>query len=286
VVVGVVALTLFTGGIHWLARSIRSAREPQNNAPSRRWKLRWTGAIVAILLISFAAGVSMVGVVHQVGWLATSERPLLGERLRYADSSEQNIKWIAIGVNNYVSSRLAFPAAATLSDDGQALHSWETQILHYMTYTTADIDKQQPWNSAVNRKYFQCVLPEFINTEFRTPQLEDDEGYGLSHYAGNSRVMTVDRPLKSSDVKDGESKTLLLGEVNANFSPWGRPFNVRDPSSGINCGEDCFGGPDARGGASFAMIDGSARLINADIDPSVLRALSTPADGNEPAGTE
>jgi len=35
-------------------------------------------------------------------------------------------------------------------------------------------------------------------------------------------------------IKDGAANTILLGEVNADFSPWGRPNNVRDPAAGVN----------------------------------------------------
>ena len=75
--------------------------------------------------------------------------------------------------------------------------------------------------------------------------------------------------------------TNAFGEVNANFSPWGRPMNVRDPARGINRGPYGFGGAPGSGGAHFAMADGSVRFVSEKISPAVLKALATPNGGEE-----
>ena len=141
-------------------------------------------------------------------------------------------------------------------------------------------------NSSFVRKYFKCIIPPFINPEFRTPPLVDNEGYGLNHFSANSRVIGNDAGLKHLHIKDGAANTILLGEVNADFSPWGRPNNVRDPAAGINRGPGTFGGPPNRRGAYFSMADGSARLIAEDVDPEVLKASSTPDDADTPAASD
>jgi len=66
------------------------------------------------------------------------------------------------------------------------------------------------------------------------------------------------------------------------FRPWGDPFNFRDPAAGINAGPASFGGPTVSGGAKFLMLDGSVRFLGHATDPSVLRALSTPANAGNP----
>src|SRR5260221_14749236 len=80
---------------------------------------------------------------------------------------------------------------------------------------------------------------------------------------------------------DGTENTLLIGEVNANFRPWGDPANVRGPARGINRSPFASGGPPQSHGALFGMADGSVRFINERVSPEVLRALATP-DGGEP----
>ena len=87
------------------------------------------------------------------------------------------------------------------------------------------------------------------------------------------------RPLK--DFTNGTANTLFIGEVSANFQPWGKPSNCRDPVRGINKSPHGFGGPPGSGGALFAMADGSVRFFSDRVSPAVLKALATP-DGGEP----
>jgi len=98
----------------------------------------------------------------------------------------------------------------------------------------------------------------------------------LSHYAVNSRVMSAGKPVALGQVADGASNTILAGEVNRGFKPWGQPVNWRDPASGLNRGVMTFGGLPGSGGARFVMADGSVRFINDQTDPAILRALASP----------
>jgi hypothetical protein len=84
------------------------------------------------------------------------------------------------------------------------------------------------------------------------------------------------------DIRDGTSNTIMAGEVNANFRPWGHPVNLRDPARGINTSPDSFGSPFA-GGMHFLLCDGHSRFVSEDIDSAVLKALATP-DGGEHIG--
>jgi hypothetical protein len=127
----------------------------------------------------------------------------------------------------------------------------------------------------------QGFIPEFINRDLGNAAVEDAGGFGLSHYAANSRVLGSNRGMRRADITDGTSTTLLVGEVNANFQPWGHPVNWRDPAKGINKTAYSFGGPRSAGGARFLMADGSVRFISAQVSPDILRALATPAGGEE-----
>ncbi len=288
VILGLTAFVAFTIGLHWFLSQFTSpstlALDVQ--AASQGWRFRWTAAIVAMVVVAFAAGISLVGIMHQVVWLANSETPLTGETITgwLANDVRSSLKFVNLGIRNSTDvdgGRL--PASATLSPNGQPLHGWETAILPYTTVMTRDIDKTRPWNDVVNQKYFKCVIPFFINTAFRAPALEDDEGYGLNHFSASSRLFTPEESIRLDEIEDGVANTILLGEVNADFSPWGRPNNVRDPAAGINRGSGTFGGLPNRHGAYFSMADGSARLITEDVDPEVLKALSTPADNDASA---
>ena len=94
------------------------------------------------------------------------------------------------------------------------------------------------------------------------------------------RLLGSDVGWKKNDITDGLSNTLLAGEAAGNFKPWGYPANARDPALGINKTPDGFGGPwISKKGANFMFADASIRFFTDDIDPAVLKALSTPNGG-------
>lgn len=292
VAMGATAFCLFVAGLHWFLVQLTPRAAAEAEAAPIRWRFRWTAAAATMVVITFAAGIAMVGIAHQVGWLANSKASLMEEAIEpyYSDETERTVKYASQGLDQYIEVRNRFPDSSYLRDDKANVHSWETMALpfNYSPISHKGIDLRQPWNAPSNQKYFKCIIPDFINPELSPPALFDSEGYGLNNYSANSRLVDASKA-SLAKLEDGASNTILLGEVNADFSPWGRPGNVRDPAAGINRGAQTFGGPPNRRGAYFSMADGSARLIAEDIDPEVLKALSTPDDGDDsdatPVGT-
>jgi hypothetical protein len=86
ILTGSLACLLFAVGLHlflkWLygASSVDVSRATQPEAlrpVQRRWQIRWTASIVVLVLVMFVAGISVVGVAHQLIWLATSKQPFI-----------------------------------------------------------------------------------------------------------------------------------------------------------------------------------------------------------------
>jgi prepilin-type processing-associated H-X9-DG protein len=278
------AFALFVAGIHWIG--VASARRRREQGVTcARWKVRWSLASAAVVIVLFASGICLVGIVHQTAWLLTDEKPRYGEMLkwefepRYASSLHQS-RMISLGMTSYQDSEREFPAGGTFTAEGEMLHSWETRLLLFMFYAMPELDLSRSWRDERNVAVFRGVVPAFINPGFRVAELKDGEGFGLSHYAANARVLGPNRALKPSEMTNGTANTILIGEVNSNFRPWGHPVNWRDPAKGINRSPDGFGGPPRSGGVNFVMADGSVRFVSDHVDSKVLRALASPRGGD------
>lgn len=149
----------------------------------------------------------------------------------------------------------------------------------------------------------------FINPSQDGPYF-DDAGYGLSHVAGNIRVLPIravrhaskdtqvkldrnwieqlkkkNQLFKLSQIPDGTSNTILVGTVGERFKPWGHPANVRDPAEGVGRSPDGFGGPRSWNGGMFLMCDGSVKFLGNQTDLKLMRTLATP-DGGESVANE
>jgi hypothetical protein len=282
-----VSFALFVLGIHGFGMAW-SRRHEDEEVPAGRWRVRWSLATGVLVVVLFAAGISLVGIVHQTAWLAaSSDKPWYGPVLRWQAGSVINLKEIGNGLHSYHSAYRSLPAGGTFTPEGEMLHSWETLALPFMFYTTAEVDLSSPWRSEKNAPTFRGIVPQFINPDFRPAEWRDGEGFGLSHYAANAHLMSANRGMKFEEITDGQSNTILAGEVNTAFRPWGHPENYRDPSDGISRTPKGFGGARSDGSVAFAMADGSVRLVTPRTSRRVLHALATPAGGESvPVGAE
>jgi hypothetical protein len=266
--VGTAAFVLLTVGVHVAGRAWAG----------QGWKLRWSVAGTLLVVVLFASGVALVASIHQVAWLVTSKEPLLvptGPN-RGHFSHRNDLQSLGMAFGDYAASlgNGHLPPGGTFAPDGTMLHSWETHLLLHIPYAVR-IDMKQPWNSPANEHHFRSVVPEFINPALENAPFRDANGFGLSHLAANVNVMYANGSLALRDLPNGNSNTILVGEVNANFQPWGHPVNWRDPERGINRSPYGFGGAPDAGGANFIMGDGSVRFVSERVSPEVLRALGS-----------
>lgn len=272
------AFALFLAVSHylacWLYRELR-ASGAKDSVP-RNWRFRWTLSLSAVLILLFAAGISLVGVTHQTIWLTTEKEPMY-ERVLVSHgriSNGNDIKQIGIAFHNGADSYDRGLPSDMRDEHGRALHSWETQLLPFLPILT-EADLTLPWDDPANSAFFKKPVRLFLNPELRTTQLKDSDGFWFSHYAANVRVLG-DGDCALDKLGDNTSNTILMGEVNDHFVPWGKPGNFRDPALGLNQSPDGFGGPRHSRGVTFLMADGSVRFIASDIEPDALERLSGP----------
>jgi hypothetical protein len=286
VALAAIALALFAVGIDRCGRLLFREGGAVASGPSFCWTRRCTAATVLTLLVMFAAGIGVVGIAHQVGWLITSNEDLTASSFEahLRVGSKNNLKQLGLGAYNYHEQFKSFPPGATFSRAGTALHSWQTLLLPGMEQQSLanQVSLSKPWNDPVNQNAFETVLPVFLNPGIgRNPTQSTErslDGLALSHYAANGWILSGNAPLRREDITDGTQATIMAGEVNSNFKPWGNPTNWRDPAKGVNNSPDGFGSP-FTGGAQFLLCDGAVRFVSNSIDPAVLKALSTPTGG-------
>jgi hypothetical protein len=284
---------------------------------TQRTTWTWRSTLVAsiTLMLMFAAGTAMVGATHQFVWLCTG-RTEKGEQsprqygiLTFAIASARgaaqqsqqrnNMKQLALAFDGVHSTFKSLPPGGTMTETGELLHGWPIFLGNFTSYTSMGIDYSIPWNQPPNDRMYRCGLPDYINPCQPGPRF-DEQGYGLSHVAGNIHVLpirqvgdknqrhdswypfneTSKQTVTKESISDGTSNTLLIGTAAGRFKPWGHPANIRDPALGINRDAGGFGGPPQWNGAMFVMCDGSVRRLSNNIDPKVLKALGTPS-GNE-----
>jgi hypothetical protein len=283
------ALIMFMVGLHLECRYYYLRTETTQS----KWRKHWTLSLVPILLTLVMSGICVISITHQTWWMVTGEDKVLiyrrGMMAARRSQSRNNQKQIGLAMHNYHDDVRQLPIGGTFSS-GQPHHSWVTRLLPYLDQAPLynKIDFHQPWTAKTNREHFQSDLHIIQNPDMKSDydngknSKEAFQGYQPSHYAANSRVLNVNSTMKLHQIKDGTSNTILAGEIKFQIKPWGDPTNFCDPARGINKSPHGFGGP-FKGGANFLLGDGSVRFLSEDIDPAVLKALSTP-NGGEPVG--
>ena len=239
----------------------------QDKPASSRWRLKWTVLIVLTIELAFVAGTAMIGVTHQTAWLMQSEEPAFGIRYSgYYGKVQNDLRMIALETHNFESSYERFP-------HDTKHHSWITEIMPFGVFglQVDEIDFAQPWDSEQNAEKFKSPHPSFLNSNLTTDSFYDQQGFALSHFAGNEKLLGAYKKRALADLKS-QSNTILVGEINTNFLPWGSPGNVRNVDAPFNSPSG-FGEVE-RGRITTALADGSVKIFNTDVDSEVFRSFA------------
>jgi type II secretory pathway pseudopilin PulG len=180
-----------------------------------------------------------------------------------------NLKQIAIALQNYESDFHALPPACTVDEDGKPLHSWRTLILPYIEQKALydKIDLSRPWDDPANKEAYETWLDVY-----RCPSTDCPEGH-TTYLA----VVTPDscfrpgEPRRLAEITDARDLTLMVLEVDSDQCVhWMSPDDAGEQDI-LNRGTQ--GGAPHPGGRQAVFVDGYVRFLKSDLEPAILRAI-------------
>ena len=192
-----------------------------------------------------------------------------------------NLKQIALALQNYADTYHALPPAYTTDADGKPLHSWRTLILPFIEeqqlYKSIDLTK--PWDDDANAEARKTSV-----YAYQCPS-SAEQGNHTTYLAivGPNNCFLSDEPRKLSDVTDGASQTLMVIEVDSEHAvPWMAPVDA-DEQLVLDLGPKSKFTHDY--GFNAAFVDGHVTFLSTDLSASQRRALMSIA-GNDKAVAE
>ncbi|WP_278470511.1 DUF1559 domain-containing protein [Gimesia maris] len=237
--------------------SSQPATQATETAPRKIYTAFISGLLIAVLATILAIGTFF--------WLKKVEA-------EHRAVSKKHLKQIGLAMKNYHDTFSTFPPGGTETPDGKPYLSWQTAILPYIKQAPLynKVNFSRPWNHPQNHPLFKSEIDVYLNPAIE--QTVSAEGLALTHYAGNKLVLKTNGFMNYRHIKDGTANTILAVEVAENFKPWGDPTNTVEPAKVFGSGKKSS----FTGGNHLLISDGSVRFVTDQIDPELLKALSTP----------
>ncbi|TWT95033.1 DUF1559 domain-containing protein [Neorhodopirellula pilleata] len=233
-------------------------------------------------------------------------------------SCSNNLMQINLACHNFEFSHEHLPSGS-ISESGPIVNepvgqhvSFLVQLLPYIEQRgVADqFDIELGTYDPANAPARAVAIPAFLCPSFPYARTSDDSS-GLSNYAGchhhveapidedNSGLLFLNSDVRYSDIYDGSSHTILVGEMLPNLDGlgWasGTRASLRNTSAitGMSVWNSEREIPDDEidksfvggfgsahtGGAQFGFADGSVRFLSESIDPVVYSNLGNRSDG-------
>jgi len=235
---------------------------------------------IILIVLGVVGLVCVVGCIGVAALLLPAVSQARGAAMR--TQSKNNLKQIGLAAHNFHDVNSNFPNDGLSPDGTPHGHGWSYAMLPYLEQAPLHnmIDASVTWDDPANQQAYQTVIPSLLNPAMLDQPMVGN--YAANHYAGNVHIYGTDTNVRMRDIKDGTSNTVMTGEVSAGIKPWGDPTNTRDLANGLSGGPNNFGGP-FKGGSNLLFCDGAVRFVSEEVDPGVLKALST-NDGGEAIG--
>jgi prepilin-type N-terminal cleavage/methylation domain-containing protein/prepilin-type processing-associated H-X9-DG protein len=212
---------------------------------------------------------------------------------------QNNLRQIGIALQAYHHGNRSFPIGCVEwrppGDTTRRQLAWSAYLLAQLDQEPLyrQINFSQPFDSPLNRAAGSVPLTVYLCPSSRNTAVQIN-GLGRTDYGGiygeritgpnnpPKGVMLYDVPVRLSEITDGASQTLIVGE-DSGFSDgqWINGRNVFDQAFAINQAPPFENDlrSDHPGGANALFCDGAVRFLHQGIALRVLAALCTRAGG-------
>ena len=193
-----------------------------------------------------------------------------------------NLKNIALALQQYESIYGTLPPAYTVDADGKPLHSWRTLILPYIEQKALydQIDLSKPWDDPAN-----MAAHDAISKVYCCPSADLPKGkttYLAAVAAGG--CFRPSHPPSLADVTDNKSLTLQVIEVPDDHAVhWMSPQDIDEALLAKLTGPVNSSHPN---GALAVFADGHTQMLRHDLKPETLRAMISFAGNDDVVAQE
>ena len=191
-----------------------------------------------------------------------------------------NLKSIGLALRYYHEDHGRFPPAYVADEAGRPMHSWRVLLLPYLDlgWLYREYRFDEPWNGPNNRKLMDIPMHTYWCPSDRHTDLRH------TNYAvvvGPETMFPGSRAASLDDLRDAPESTVLVVELKNSDIHWMEPrdLTLADIAPGLNPPDGTGVGAEHEG-LHVCLADGRARMLPADVDADVLRAMLT-RDGGE-----
>ncbi|NQV23633.1 MAG: DUF1559 domain-containing protein [Rhodopirellula sp.] len=200
---------------------------------------------------------------------------------------KSNLRNLGMALWNYYDIHKEVPE----STSGSPPVSWRVNVSRFVDFNSIyrEYDRTKTWDSTTNEPLAQRFYHAYMCPSRSGPETDVKRRVYTDYtmLAGRETLSAV-KPRGPNGIADGASNTLAIVEATGLNIVWTEPrdANVDREPLGINFkGTGKYDSPGLMsawhvGGAQAVFADGSVRFLSQDIDPQVLKALTT-ANGGE-----
>ena len=214
--------------------------------------------------LSWGIGIICIAMLVGLLGMAVNQAQIAARKMQ----SSNNLKSIGLAFHNYESAFKKLPAGC----DRDEKHGWQTYINPFMEASSwySQVDQRVSWEHPFNFYKFRIKAYGYQNLVVSSTYTS--EGYSLTHYLANARLLYRDSKTKFSEIEAGLSNVWFAGEIDSKYPPFGYPYNWRELEWPLNAKNGGFGAWNE--GAFFSIGDGSVQFVSSSVDRAVIEQLT------------